>query len=325
MSATTLPTANRFEALYIDSQHTKNSDGLDSVSSDASIENPPLQTPQIFPWCKKMSGWLCCQLPYEYQLAITPGGQKLEILIELQSPDMMETVSSLAVIDGGVSGLFLDQDFIMKYHLPMIRLLKLIPVYNVDDTPNQAGSITHVVDLVIHFCTHTERALFTVTALGKYPILLGLPWLKVHNPEINWQTHKVKLIHCSNQCQSCVQQLMSGKHSTHILCDIWSLPIVILDDTDSSEDETPELADNEDEINFEEGDCLFAVSMNWSKIQSECIYATETISQCLAQAYALNTNNDVPKGFWEIVPPLFHYFEDIFAKESFDSLPGSKK
>lgn len=98
---------------------------------------------------------------------------------------MMERVSSPAMIDCGVSGLFLDQDFIAKHCLPIIRLLKLIPIYNVDGTPNQAGSITHIVDLVMCFHAHTKRTLFAVTALGKYPILLSLPWLKAHNPEIN--------------------------------------------------------------------------------------------------------------------------------------------
>lgn len=86
-----------------------------------------------------------------------------------------------------------------------------------------------------------------------------------------------------------------------------------------------ELTDNEDEIKFKEGDHLFTVSMGGTEMQGEHIYVTETILQCLVQAHTWNVNNDTPKGFQEVISPQFHDFEDVFVKESFDSLSGLKK
>jgi len=32
--------------------------------------------------------------------------------------------------------------------------------------------------------------------LRKTEIILGIPWLQVHNPEINWETREVKIMRC---------------------------------------------------------------------------------------------------------------------------------
>jgi hypothetical protein len=58
-------------------------------------------------------------------------------------------------------------------------------VYNVDWSPNEAGSITEVVDVVLRYHDHSERAVFTVTNLGRQDIILGLTWLREHNPEVD--------------------------------------------------------------------------------------------------------------------------------------------
>ena len=35
-----------------------------------------------------------------------------------------------------------------------------------------------------------------VCSLGKTEVILGMPWLAVHNPEINWETEEVKMTRC---------------------------------------------------------------------------------------------------------------------------------
>ena len=35
-----------------------------------------------------------------------------------------------------------------------------------------------------------------VCDLGKIEIILGMPWLAAHNPEINWETREVKMTRC---------------------------------------------------------------------------------------------------------------------------------
>jgi len=31
-------------------------------------------------------------------------------------------------------------------------------------------------------------------------VILGMPWLAYHNPEINWKTEKVKMTRCPKEC-----------------------------------------------------------------------------------------------------------------------------
>jgi hypothetical protein len=63
----------------------------------------------------------------------------------------------------------------------------------VDGSPNEARSISKVVELVLWYCDHSERATFVVTRLGKQDIILGLTWLYKHNPEVDWQSGEVKI------------------------------------------------------------------------------------------------------------------------------------
>ena len=40
---------------------------------------------------------------------------------------------------------------------------------------------------------HVERMRMDVCNLGKTEVILGMPWLAAHNPEINWEIGEVKM------------------------------------------------------------------------------------------------------------------------------------
>jgi len=60
-----------------------------------------------------------------------------------------------------------------------------IPVFNVDGSPNEAGQISEVVDVVLRYKAHSERMLLAISGLGKQNLILGYNWLKDHNPKID--------------------------------------------------------------------------------------------------------------------------------------------
>jgi hypothetical protein len=62
-----------------------------------------------------------------------------------------------------------------------------IEVFNVDRILNKQGTITKYtwLDLTINGQTQTHNLL--VTGLGKQKIILGYPWFKQTNPDINWR------------------------------------------------------------------------------------------------------------------------------------------
>lgn len=90
-------------------------------------------------------------------------------------------------------------------------------------------------------------------------------------------------------------------------------------------DDVPELVvedddDNEDDTDVvQEGDQVFMTCIR----DAEEVRATSTASQRLAEAFA--RNSAPPRTFHDGVPPQFHNFEDVFAKESFDALPSQKQ
>jgi len=94
-----------------------------------------------------------------------------------------------ALVDCGAMGSFMSQNYVECNRLTTHKLSHPIPVYyNVDSSPNESGSITEIVDMILWFNGHSERTTFTVTNLGRQDIILGFTLLEEHNPEIDWQT-----------------------------------------------------------------------------------------------------------------------------------------
>jgi len=73
------------------------------------------------------------------------------LLIHLKTMDTMEESSTEAMVDTRATRDFIDQDFITQAKLLTHKLSQLIPVYNVDGTLNEAGSIHEVVDVIMTY------------------------------------------------------------------------------------------------------------------------------------------------------------------------------
>jgi len=99
-------------------------------------------------------------------------------------------------------GNFIDRDFVQTKSINTQSIFRPIPVYNVDGSPNEAGQIFEVVDVVLYYKTHSERALFAVSSLGRQSMILGYTWLK-NNLQVNWQTGEVQMNQCPSQCEGC--------------------------------------------------------------------------------------------------------------------------
>jgi hypothetical protein len=160
-----------------------------------------------------------------------------------------------------------------------------IPVFNVDGTPNEAGLITEVVDLVQRYKNHLERSLFTVTSLGRQNLILGLPWLQKHKPKINWVTGEVKMSRCSARCCSgCRDNIREEKKVEKLQarcitqCSAGTFPTLVEDEEDKEQ--------TGDRFDPEGGDRLFVMGLQHLV---EEIRASSTISQRLAEAFRKNS------------------------------------
>jgi len=82
----------------------------------------------------------------------------------------------------------------------LIKLEKPILVRNVDGIGNNRGAILHEVEVNVYFKGHIERVRMYICDLGKMEVILGMPWLQAHNPEIDWEKGEVKMMRCPPIC-----------------------------------------------------------------------------------------------------------------------------
>jgi len=120
--------------------------------------------------------------------------------IGLEKIDTHEGVTVSVLLDSGAIGLFMDKKFMEKNGFRMEKLERSVKVMNIDGTHNSGGDIIDEVMCNIYYKGHKERARFDVCSLGRTEVILGMPWLMVHNPEINWENGEVKLTRCPPWC-----------------------------------------------------------------------------------------------------------------------------
>ncbi|OAQ57620.2 retrovirus polyprotein [Pochonia chlamydosporia 170] len=112
-------------------------------------------------------------------------------------------VKTNSMLDSGATGKgFIDESFAHHNKFTFHKLRNRRRLNVVDGRPSSAGDITHVVKLNMEIKGHREKMLLYVTKLGKYNIILGKPWLRDHNPNINWITNTVTFNsdHCRKYC-----------------------------------------------------------------------------------------------------------------------------
>ena len=126
--------------------------------------------------------------------------QEVWMQIGVEKIDTHEGISVKALLDSGATGLFMSKKCAERGGFKLIKLEKPILVRNVDGTGNSGGVILHEVEVNMYFKGHVERMRMDVCNLGKTEVILGMPWLQAHNPEIDWEKGEVKMTRCPLIC-----------------------------------------------------------------------------------------------------------------------------
>jgi len=170
--------SNRFSVLEV-TEPEVDEDAQESLEPPA-LPPAELRKPRQPKWEKRIKPKLVIH-------SLEMDAKCIMIPTHLKTTDTMEETSTEAMVDTGATGDFIDQDFVIREKLPTRKLSQPIPVYNVDGTLNEAGSIREVVDVIMTYERHSERILLAVTRLGKQSMILGFTWLDKHNPEIDFR------------------------------------------------------------------------------------------------------------------------------------------
>src|SRR3979490_3303380 len=191
-----LSSHNRYACLVVDQCE----DATSVFDRAKVVPQPSPPTPKIARI--RLANWER-RLPKRFVIATTPSDNSLNIDVEIETTDTAMKRNTSALVDCGATGLFVDTEYVRLNNIATRRLTSPIPVYNVDGTANEAGAITEIADVILHYKGHAERTQLAVTSLGKQSMILGFTWLRKHNPEIDWQTKEVRMSRCPPQCSTC--------------------------------------------------------------------------------------------------------------------------
>ena len=120
--------------------------------------------------------------------------------IGIEKVDTHEGITVKALLDSGATEMFMDKKMAAKYGFRLQKLERPVMVRNVNGMNNSGGAITHQVEVNLYYKSYVERIRMDVCNLGKTDVILEMPWLQAHNPEINWKIGEVKITRCPLLC-----------------------------------------------------------------------------------------------------------------------------
>jgi hypothetical protein len=100
-----------------------------------------------------------------------------------------QIVETIAQIDSGATGNFLDLGLLSLANSPLQQLPKHIQAYNVDGSTNQKGAILWKTKVPVLPFQKADGLELMIVSLGRRQIILRMPWLKTQNPHIDWQVN----------------------------------------------------------------------------------------------------------------------------------------
>jgi hypothetical protein len=93
--------------------------------------------------------------------------------------------STKAIINSGATGNFILPEYKEKLRIPGQIKTEPVPIMGLNGELFKEKLDQETGDLTININNHEEMINFNIIKLGKYKIMLGIPWLSKHNPEID--------------------------------------------------------------------------------------------------------------------------------------------
>jgi len=288
---------------------------IDSELVDAPPSIPLISAPLHKPKWEK-------RLPKLFSIsALDAQGTSLLLPVEIGTTDTSKLHSVEALLDCGATRSLIDRDFVRSKGINTRTLSHNIPVFNVNGSPNEAGQISEVVEVVLHYKTYSERMLLAVSGLGKQSLILGYDWLKDHNPRIDWEKGEVEMTRCPLRCEGgralWKEQTRQKRIELQALRSCHDRPTPLLQEESESEEEPLQMH----HPSWELRDRLFLTCLLLEPDQVD-LQAMATTSQRLAKGARRSTEAQAAA---TPLPTYVVEFRSVFAKENFDILLEHRK
>jgi len=98
----------------------------------------------------------------------------MQLNIGVEKVDTHEGVIVKALLDSGITGMFMDKKMVAKHGFKLQKLERPVTVRNVDSINNSRGAIMHQVEVNVYCKNHIERMRIDVCDLGRMDVILGI-------------------------------------------------------------------------------------------------------------------------------------------------------
>ena len=133
------------------------------------------------------------------------------------------------LVDSGADDNFIDSSLATQVHIPCQLLPHPKEVFALDG--RLLAQVTHrtvPISLLLSGNHHETISFFFIPSPAS-PVVLGLPWLKLHNPQIDWVTVSIQnwSLFCHSHClHSAIPSTLSKSPSPPRPVDVSSVPAV---------------------------------------------------------------------------------------------------
>jgi len=114
-----------------------------------------------------------------------------------------------ALIDSGASGMFISGRFVQRYELATRKKkdggYELMAV----DGSSLPDVDSETMPLPLVFQQHHEEIVLDIVPMARHDVVLGVPWLEKHNPNVDWKRRVLTFERCS-----CVTDIHPGRRQS---------------------------------------------------------------------------------------------------------------
>ncbi|QRV88426.1 Retrotransposable element Tf2 protein [Ceratobasidium sp. AG-Ba] len=143
-------------------------------------------------------------LQNESQFMLMFRAQPCENPLEKRSAIQGKPFSGWAMLDSGASSIFISERIVQDFQLFKKKLDKPCRLKVIDGREIDSGRVEHYVTINLKIFDHEEEVDAYVVNVGNQDLVLGMAWLKRHNPVIDWD--KKSLVFSSRYCsENCLR------------------------------------------------------------------------------------------------------------------------
>jgi predicted aspartyl protease len=203
------------------------------------------------------------------------------------------------MVDCGATENFIDKKYAEQMNIPLNK--KKIPrrVLTIDGREIASGPVMHdaTVELIIN--NHRETIKLHCITIGNSPIIVGLPWLKKHNPQINWKDGKVLF-----DSEKCTKEYLEASPHAKIVSEEQAIreyrqDVINLSDNENKEDPKTE-------------------SHPWNLYESNFDPVPESFPY---EPTPAAEDNEEDEDLTTIIPKEYHDYLPVFEKKEMNEPP----